>query len=402
VPDPEKKQYLDVISGALEADSGIDPGIIPEKAEAKEVFPKEEDDLRIEERSSLVRIYFKQIQQYPLLTFEEEQDLGKTIAGVQNEILTAFRMTRLTMLSSLRKTVSDYLSSLKKGKDFPRSRQQLCFEVICRLSVLISGGIDRMNVRTAGAVISLFQKIERIYAKKEYREAREKLINSNLRLVVRIALNHMKKGRELLDLVQDGNIGLMKAAEKFEYEKGFKFSTYASRWIVQAMASGVARKNRQIHLPLHITEDISRVMVSIADLEKELGHAPDHLQISERTGLPIFNVERAFECLKMSFLSIDAPPNIFVEEDFSEIIADNRPLPFDCLIEFQRTEKIHEALLALPNQRNAEILKLRFQEFTLDEIGDVFKRTKERIRQIEERTLKMLKKPRYRKLLEDL
>jgi RNA polymerase sigma factor (sigma-70 family) len=416
--DPEKSEAFDIISHSFAYDSDIEHGIVSDREDddetlkdisgqtkkvlSKQVFAKEEDDLRAEEKSSLVQTYFKQMEQFSLLTSEEEKVLGKTIASVQNEILMTFRMTRMTMLSDLRKAVSDYLSNQKKGKEFPRSRQQLCFEVVCILGQIISRNADKMEDRATRAVINLFKKIERIYAKREYQEARERLINSNLRLVVRIALSHMRQGRELLDLVQDGNIGLMKAAEKFEYERGFKFSTYASRWIVQTMASGIAKKNRQIHLPLHVMEDIAKVMSAVEFLQKELGYSPDHEQISEKTGLPLLDVQRAFECLKMSFLSIDAPPNIHVKEDFSEIIADNNPLPFDHLVEFQRIEKINEALSILPNQRDAEILKLRFHDFTLDEIGGVFKRTRERIRQIEARMLNTLRKPRYRKLLEDL
>jgi RNA polymerase sigma factor (sigma-70 family) len=267
---------------------------------------------------------------------------------------------------------------------------------------LAIAGVDSMKPRQADAFLRLFRKIEQIYADQEFQKARETLVNSNLRLVIRIASNNMKKGRELVDLIQDGNIGLMKAVEKFEYEKGFKFSTYASRWIVQAIASGIAKKSRQIHLPLHVMEDIAKVMSAVEDLEKKLGHAPNYRQIAEETDLSLFDVERAFECLRFSFLSIDAPPNNFIEENFSELIPDDKSSPYDRLTESYRAEKINQAFSVLSDQRNAEILKLRFQDFTLDEIGEVYDRTRERIRQIETRTLDILKKPRYRELLEDL
>jgi RNA polymerase sigma factor (sigma-70 family) len=360
------------------------------------------EGLTVKERGSLVRIFLEEIQRYPLLTVEEEKVLGKIIGETQLKILAAFRGTRLPFLNGLRKAVSEYLESRKRGKNFSLSREQLVREIRDCLKKLVAESIDLMKPRQASALLRLFRKIEQIYADQEFQKARETMINSNLRLVVRIAARHQKAGRQLLDLIQDGNMGLMKAAEKFEYEKGFKFSTYASRWIVQTMASGIARKNRQIHLPLHIMEDIAKVMSAAEFLEKELGHPPDHEQIAKKNGLPLLDVERAFECLRMSFLSIDAPPNIYVNEDFSEIIPDYKPIPFDHLVEYQRIEKINEALLSLPNQRDAEILKLRFQDFTLDEIGGVFERTRERIRQIESRMLNMLKKPRYRKLLEDL
>jgi RNA polymerase sigma factor (sigma-70 family) len=360
------------------------------------------ENLTVKERGDLIRIFLEEIQRYPLLTAEEERMWGKIIGETQIKILATFRETRLPFLNDLRKTVSEYLKYRKKGNFFPLSREQLVREIRGCLKKLVTENFDLMKTRQAGALLRLFRKIEQIYANQEFQRARDALINSNLRLVVRIAVRHQKAGRQLLDLIQDGNIGLMKAAEKFEHEKGFKFSTYASRWIVQAMASGIAKKNRQIHLPLHVMEDIAKVMSAVEDLERELGHSPDHKQIAVKTGLSLFDIERALECLKFSFPSIDAPPNNFSEEYLSELISDGKPSPYDRLAESYRAEKINDVLSNLANQRNSEILKLRFREFTLDEIGEVYKRTKERIRQIEKRTLNILKKPRYRELLEDL
>lgn len=364
------------------------------------MFGKE--NLTAEERSDLVRIFLDETKQYPLLTPEKEKALGKTVGDTQIEILVTFRKTRLPALKDLRETVSRYLAKRKNGKDFPLSREQLCKEIRSCLAKLAANHRGLMKTRQADAVFNLYQKVEQTYASQEFQKARETLISSNLRLVFRIANGQQKEGRQLLDLIQDGAIGLIKAAEKFEYEKGFKFSTYASRWIVQAMASGIAKKNRQIHLPLHVMEDIAKVMSAIEILEKELGHFPDHKQIAERTGLSLFDIERAFECLKFSFLSIDAPPNKDIGEELSELIPDNKPSPYDYLVKSQRAEKIQKSLSSLPNQRDAEILQLRFEEFTLEEIGTTFERTRERIRQIEKRTLNKLKSPRFRKLLEDL
>lgn len=412
----EKNQVFGIDKISPDLSFVIEQEILPAGFEAKEIprggrwdpevdgnlFDSEEN-LTVRERGDLIRIFLNDIQRYPLLNPEEERTLGKIVGETQIKILATFRETRLLFLSGLRKTVSEYLECQKRGKDFPLSREQLTREVRrCLKDLVADENVGLVKTRQASALLRLYRKIEQIYADQKFQKARETLVNANLRLVIRIASKNMKKGRELLDLIQDGNIGLMKAAEKFEYEKGFKFSTYASRWIVQAMASGIAKKNRQIHLPLHVMEDIAKVMSALEDLEKELGYPPDHKQISEKTGLLISDVERAFECLKFSFLSIDAPQNIFSEDHLSELISDEKPSPYDRLTESFRDEKVNEALSELDNQRNAEILKLRFQGLTLDEIGDAFERTKERIRQIETRTLNILKKPRIRKLFEDL
>ena len=237
-------------------------------------------------------------------------------------------------------------------------------------------------------------KLEMV-ARRGY-EARQRFIRSNLRLVVSIAKRYAKSGLPLLDLIQEGNLGLIRAVEKFEYRKGFKFSTYATWWIRQAITRAIADKGRTIRVPVHMMDTITQVNSAENILTKKLGRKPSPEEIAEESGL---TTQKVLEAIKVS----PEPISIFepVGEDdatLGDFIEDQDALaPFDIVASGIRKEDLFKVLEAL-NERERTVLVLRYGldngvPRTLDEVGQQFSLTRERIRQIEAKALAKLRHP---------
>ncbi|GBD39237.1 RNA polymerase sigma factor RpoD [bacterium HR37] len=244
----------------------------------------------------------------------------------------------------------------------------------------------------------LKRNLERIEQGEEkvYR-ARKMLIESNLRLVVSIARRYINRGLPFLDLIQEGNMGLMRAVDKFEYQRGYKFSTYATWWIRQAITRSLADQSRIIRIPVHMTETINRLIRVSRTLVQELGREPFPEEIAERVGIPVDKVIRVLRIAKDP-VSLESP--IGDEEDgkLMDFIEDtNMASPLQLLEMKELKQIIRNALSSVLSDREASILKLRFgidsdKEHTLEEVGQEFNVTRERIRQIEVKAIKKLKR----------
>ncbi len=266
----------------------------------------------------------------------------------------------------------------------------------------------RMYLKEIGKIPLLGMEDEVELAKKMELgdpEARKRLAESNLRLVVSIAKRYVGRGMQFLDLIQEGNLGLIKAVEKFDYTKGYKFSTYATWWIRQAITRAIADQARTIRIPVHMVETINRLVRTSRQLLQELGREPTTEEVAARLDLP---VERVSEIMKMSQEPVSLETPIGEEEDshLGDFIQDDNVLvPQDAAAFTLLHEQLMEVLLTL-TEREQKVLRLRFglddgRPRTLEEVGKQFNVTRERIRQIEAKALRKLRHPSRSKKLKD-
>ncbi len=240
--------------------------------------------------------------------------------------------------------------------------------------------------------IELAQRIERGDL-----QALERMIRSNLRLVVSVAKKYVGRGLSLLDLVQEGNIGLMRAIQKFDWRRGFKFSTYATWWIRQAITRAIADQSRTIRIPVHVNETINRFTRITQRLSQELGRAPTPEEIAQATGLPVEKVRDILRAAQRP-LSLEAPVGEEEETQLGDLISDDGSRsPDKATDQLLLREEVDEALDAL-TPREKKVIELRFgldngKQRTLEEVGEIFGVSRERIRQIEAEALSKLRQP---------
>ena len=301
----------------------------------------------------LTRRYLAELGSYPLLTAEDEATLAQAIAEGRVAEAQARRCRR-------------------------------------QLARAASGRSSQATVRSAA-------------------EARRRFIQSNLRLVVSIAKRYQTPSMSLLDLIQEGNLGLMRAVEKFDHRKGFKFSTYATWWIRQAIGRGIADKGRTIRLPSHLMDTLATLSRSSSSLLKSLGREPTPTELAEDTGIPLDKVEAALRAAP-DLVSLSAAVGDEGDHELGDLLADpTSEAPFDAAAAAIERDDLR-ALLGQLDDREREILSLRFgladdRPLTLDEVGRRFNLTRERIRQIEAKALTKLRHPcsaQHRRLVDAL
>ena len=266
----------------------------------------------------------------------------------------------------------------------------------------------KMYLREIGQIPLLSYEEEIDYAQRVLdgeEEAKQKLIESNLRLVVSIAKKHTNRGLKMLDLIQEGNMGLMKAVEKFEYEKGFKFSTYATWWIRQAITRAIADQGRTIRIPVHMIETINKIKKESRIILQETGKEPTAEELAEKLELPVEKVKSILE-MNQDPISLETPVGSEEDSELGDFVEDDKfANPYDATTRVLLKEQLDEVLKTL-NEREEMVLRYRYglddgSQKTLEEVGKIFNVTRERIRQIEVKALRKLRHPSRRKKLED-
>ena len=266
----------------------------------------------------------------------------------------------------------------------------------------------KMYLREIGQIPLLSYEEEIEYAQKVLNgdeEAKQKLIESNLRLVVSIAKKHTNRGLKMLDLIQEGNMGLMKAVEKFEYEKGFKFSTYATWWIRQAITRAIADQGRTIRIPVHMIETINKIKKESRIILQETGKEPTAEELAKKLELPVEKVKSILE-MNQDPISLETPVGSEEDSELGDFVEDDKfANPYDATTRVLLKEQLDEVLKTL-NDREEMVLRYRYglddgSQKTLEEVGKIFNVTRERIRQIEVKALRKLRHPSRRKKLED-
>jgi RNA polymerase primary sigma factor len=375
-----------LVTGEPEAHGGAD------EHSANGASPELNGDLPFQDTEEL-RTLISQGRERGYLTFEE-------IAGTLEEVeVTKEQVSELhayLIEHGVDVIAEDGLTAYKEAKEGNQPGQakkpelDLTVEPSLDSLRLYLRSIGRVDLLTAEEEIALAKRIERgdIAAKRH-------MVEANLRLVVSIAKGHLGRGLSFLDLIQEGSLGLIRAVEKFDYRRGYKFSTYATWWIRQAVTRAIADKARTIRIPVHMVEKLNRVTHVERQLVQRMGREPEPAEIAEELKITVREVRDILRVAQMP-ISLEKPVGDEEESELGDFVADDRTEePFDTATERLQREDIQRALDALP-ERERQVIELRYglrghEPLTLEEVGRAFGVTRERIRQIENNTLKKLK-----------
>ena len=369
--------------------------------------PGAKGNLLLEEghENDSVHPYFQEVGRFSLLTREEEIQIAKRIEISQKKVAQAENA-----IQNCEKQLGLQLEEIKELVGVAKKNPQEAKRIVKETSISINKLLDKeetihrglkeiqhVESETQTSSYQLKQDLKKIlHAREEIEAAKKEFVEANQRLVISIAKKYINRGVEFLDLIQEGNIGLMKAVDKFDYRRGYKFSTYAIWWIRQGITRAIQDQARTIRLPVHIGEVLNKVIRSSGDLAKEIGRSPTPDEIARKMELPIEKVKKALEIARRrNAISLETP----MGEEHSHLgdfIADRGSVsPEEATIQKDRAERTH-MILATLTPREEKVLRRRFgigeeTGHTLQEVGDEFGVTRERIRQIQAKALTKLR-----------